>query len=63
MTLWKILFAQVPTDQQQVWIRRTPANDKPTLATYDLANHQFLWTDQNDVAHALPEWAVHSWRP
>lgn len=59
MAIWKQLPAQIPTDEEEVWIRIRYYYGPPFLATWIDATQDFTST-LNSIVY--PAWTVARWK-
>lgn len=57
--MWKSPYKELPSDEQEVWIRSLAVYGDPTLAVYDESNQMFIVTQTGLV---IPAWQVARWK-
>lgn len=59
MSTWETFPLNIPTDQQEVWVRVKYYYSTPFLATYSVATENFVST-VNSITY--PAWVIARWK-
>jgi len=60
MSTWKTFPLNIPSDEQEVWVRVKYYYSTPFLATYNIVTTNFVST-VNSITY--PAWTIARWKP